>query len=169
MSFEMLRWTCPLHYFRRTATRDTEIRGQQIREGDRVVCMTSLMGFEALLRGIPVTTFGRPFYAGWGLTRDLGILLLALQRVEEPGPEHVPGEGGAGAGGEGEGAGPLGRVGPQRPGQAEPDPGGGNQLPDRRSQDVGRRVSEELQGLQITGGSTTVPDQFARLLEVFAA
>ncbi|MGR3783275.1 MAG: capsular polysaccharide export protein, LipB/KpsS family, partial [Albimonas sp.] len=35
---------------------------------DRVECMTSLMGFEALLRDLPVTTFGRPFYAGWGLT-----------------------------------------------------------------------------------------------------
>lgn len=34
--------------------------------------MTSLLGFEALLRGIPVTTLGAPFYAGWGLTRDLG-------------------------------------------------------------------------------------------------
>ncbi|KIN73165.1 capsular polysaccharide biosynthesis protein [Sulfitobacter guttiformis] len=33
--------------------------------------MTSLMGFEALLRGIPVTTYGAPFYAGWGLTTDL--------------------------------------------------------------------------------------------------
>lgn len=33
---------------------------------------TSLAGFEALLRGKPVTTFGVPFYAGWGLTRDLG-------------------------------------------------------------------------------------------------
>jgi len=32
--------------------------------------MTSLMGFEALLRGIPVTTYGAPFYAGWGLTTD---------------------------------------------------------------------------------------------------
>ena len=32
--------------------------------------MTSLMGFEALLRGCPVTTFGIPFYAGWGLTAD---------------------------------------------------------------------------------------------------
>jgi capsular polysaccharide export protein len=32
--------------------------------------MTSLMGFEALLRGLPVTTYGAPFYAGWGLTRD---------------------------------------------------------------------------------------------------
>ncbi|MDP3959757.1 MAG: capsular polysaccharide biosynthesis protein [Pseudorhodobacter sp.] len=34
--------------------------------------MTSLMGFEALLRGKPVTCLGAPFYAGWGLTRDLG-------------------------------------------------------------------------------------------------
>ena len=34
--------------------------------------MTSLSGFEALLRGVPVTTLGAPFYAGWGLTRDLG-------------------------------------------------------------------------------------------------
>jgi capsular polysaccharide export protein len=33
--------------------------------------MTSLVGFEALLRGLPVTTYGQPFYAGWGLTRDL--------------------------------------------------------------------------------------------------
>ena len=34
--------------------------------------MTSLLGFEALLRGKPVTVTGAPFYAGWGLTRDLG-------------------------------------------------------------------------------------------------
>ncbi|MFN7002047.1 MAG: capsular polysaccharide biosynthesis protein [Roseinatronobacter sp.] len=34
--------------------------------------MTSTLGFEALLRGLPVTTLGAPFYAGWGLTRDLG-------------------------------------------------------------------------------------------------
>ncbi|MBL3703026.1 capsular polysaccharide biosynthesis protein [Sulfitobacter sp. BDSS02] len=39
---------------------------------DEVWTMTSLLGFEALLRGLPVTTFGAPFYAGWGLTRDLG-------------------------------------------------------------------------------------------------
>lgn len=39
---------------------------------DAVWTMTSLMGFEALLRGIPVTTLGAPFYAGWGLTNDLG-------------------------------------------------------------------------------------------------
>ena len=33
--------------------------------------MTSLAGFEALLRGLEVTTHGQPFYAGWGLTEDL--------------------------------------------------------------------------------------------------
>jgi capsular polysaccharide export protein len=39
---------------------------------NRIVTMTSAMGFEALVRGIPVTTLGAPFYAGWGLTTDLG-------------------------------------------------------------------------------------------------
>lgn len=33
--------------------------------------VTSLTGFEALLRGRAVTTYGRPFYAGWGLTTDI--------------------------------------------------------------------------------------------------
>ncbi|MCC2656680.1 MAG: Capsular polysaccharide export system protein KpsS [Panacagrimonas sp.] len=37
---------------------------------DRVHTMTSLVGFEALLRGVAVTTWGQPFYAGWGLTED---------------------------------------------------------------------------------------------------
>ena len=37
---------------------------------DRVATITSLMGFEALLAGLPVTCFGQPFYAGWGLTDD---------------------------------------------------------------------------------------------------
>jgi cholest-4-en-3-one 26-monooxygenase len=34
---EMLRWVSPVMHFRRTATRDTELRGQAIREGDKVV------------------------------------------------------------------------------------------------------------------------------------
>lgn len=38
---------------------------------DHVWTMTSLTGFEALLREVPVTTLGVPFYAGWGLTTDL--------------------------------------------------------------------------------------------------
>jgi cytochrome P450 len=33
---EILRWANPLHYFRRTATEDTEIRGQAIAKGDKV-------------------------------------------------------------------------------------------------------------------------------------
>lgn len=37
---------------------------------DEVHTLTSLTGFEALLRGIPVVTYGLPFYAGWGLTCD---------------------------------------------------------------------------------------------------
>lgn len=41
---------------------------------DGVHCITSLAGFEALLRLKPVTTHGVPFYAGWGLTRDLGSI-----------------------------------------------------------------------------------------------
>jgi capsular polysaccharide export protein len=39
---------------------------------DEVHVNTSLAGFEALLRDKMVTTYGVPFYAGWGLTRDLG-------------------------------------------------------------------------------------------------
>ncbi len=34
---EMIRWTTPIHHFRRTAMRDTRIAGQSIREHDRVV------------------------------------------------------------------------------------------------------------------------------------
>jgi cytochrome P450 len=33
---EILRWTSPIAYFRRTATRDSELRGRTIREGERV-------------------------------------------------------------------------------------------------------------------------------------
>ncbi|MEP2767940.1 MAG: capsular polysaccharide biosynthesis protein [Paracoccaceae bacterium] len=41
---------------------------------DEVWTMTSLSGFEALLRGVPVVTTGAPFYAGWGLTEDRGTV-----------------------------------------------------------------------------------------------
>lgn len=37
---------------------------------DEVHTMTSTVGFEALIRGVPVVTYGLPFYAGWGLTTD---------------------------------------------------------------------------------------------------
>ncbi len=35
-----------------------------------VHALTSQTGFEALLRGLRVVTYGGPFYAGWGLTED---------------------------------------------------------------------------------------------------
>ena len=37
---------------------------------DEVHTITSLSGFEALLRGLKVYCYGLPFYAGWGLTND---------------------------------------------------------------------------------------------------
>lgn len=38
---------------------------------DEVCVLTSLAGFEALLRGKRVVCYGQPFYAGWGLTEDM--------------------------------------------------------------------------------------------------
>ncbi|MBB3230184.1 capsular polysaccharide biosynthesis protein [Halomonas stenophila] len=43
---------------------------QLLEQVDEVHTISSLSGFEALLRGREVTTYGLPFYAGWGLTRD---------------------------------------------------------------------------------------------------
>ena len=44
--------------------------GQLLQQVDEVHTLTSLAGFEALLRGKAVTCYGQPFYAGWGLTSD---------------------------------------------------------------------------------------------------
>ncbi len=49
---------------------------------DEVHTMTSLLGFEALLRGVPVTCYGLPFYAGWGLTRDRIVSERRSRRLE---------------------------------------------------------------------------------------
>ncbi|MFA5593578.1 MAG: glycosyltransferase [Micavibrio sp.] len=40
-------------------------------EIDELHTLTSLSGFEALLRGVKVVCYGQPFYAGWGLTTDI--------------------------------------------------------------------------------------------------
>jgi len=51
---------------------------------DHVHTMTSLTGFDALLRGKRVVTYGQPFYAGWGLTEDRcldGTAFARRQRV----------------------------------------------------------------------------------------
>ena len=47
--------------------------GQLLEQVDEVHVLTSQSGFEALMRNVPVTTYGQPFYAGWGLTRDLDL------------------------------------------------------------------------------------------------
>jgi capsular polysaccharide export protein len=47
---------------------------------NHVHTMTSFAGFEALLRRLPVTTYGLPFYAGWGLTQDT----LSCERRSRP-------------------------------------------------------------------------------------
>ncbi|SMP13593.1 capsular polysaccharide biosynthesis protein [Shimia sagamensis] len=49
---------------------------------DEVWTMTSLTGFEALVHGGKVTTLGAPFYAGWGLTDDLGE--VPTRRAAQP-------------------------------------------------------------------------------------
>src|SRR5262249_40942215 len=36
----------------------------------RVYVVSSQLGYEALIAGVPVTCFGSPFYAHWGLTDD---------------------------------------------------------------------------------------------------
>jgi capsular polysaccharide export protein len=47
---------------------------------DEVHTMTSLTGFDALLRGKKVVTYGQPFYAGWGLTQDRAEHATAFER-----------------------------------------------------------------------------------------
>ncbi len=56
---------------------DAVVRDQStaslLAEIDEVHTLTSLTGFEALLRRRRVVVYGRPFYAGWGLTADLAL------------------------------------------------------------------------------------------------
>jgi capsular polysaccharide export protein len=69
-----LRWgyvseRAALRYADRAVDKGSIVR--LIEECDHVETLTSLTGFEALLRDKPVTAHGLPFYAGWGLTEDL--------------------------------------------------------------------------------------------------
>jgi capsular polysaccharide export protein len=47
---------------------------------EEVHTMTSLTGFDALLRFKKVVTYGQPFYAGWGLTEDRALNATAFER-----------------------------------------------------------------------------------------
>ncbi|MGF6148703.1 Capsule polysaccharide biosynthesis protein [Kingella potus] len=53
-----------------------------LQHADEVHTMTSLTGFEALLRGKKVCCYGLPFYAGWGLTQDLLPISRRSRRLE---------------------------------------------------------------------------------------
>lgn len=48
---------------------------------DEVHVLTSLTGFEALLRGRKVTCYGQPFYSGWGLTDDVDPVARRTRRL----------------------------------------------------------------------------------------
>lgn len=45
--------------------------GKLLHQVDEVHTLTSLTGFEALLRKKKVVCYGQPFYSGWGLTMDV--------------------------------------------------------------------------------------------------
>jgi len=79
----------------RAGTGDAEREGADriIADGDitalwpkveAVWTLTSLAGFEALIRGIPVHCLGAPFYAGWGLTHDRWTEPFAGRREARP-------------------------------------------------------------------------------------
>jgi len=81
---EMLRWTCPLHYFRRTATCDTSIAGQAIAAGDRVVMLYSSANFDEQVFTNPLDFDIRrdpnPHLAfGYGIHLCLGANLARLE------------------------------------------------------------------------------------------
>jgi len=48
---------------------------------DELHTMTSLSGFEALVQGVKVVTWGQPFYSGWGLTTDVNPLHRRQRRL----------------------------------------------------------------------------------------
>lgn len=55
--------------------------GELLPQVDEVHTLTSLAGFEALLRGKRVVCYGQPFYAGWGLTEDQMPVPRRLRRL----------------------------------------------------------------------------------------
>lgn len=54
---------------------------QTLEAVSKVYTITSLVGLEAVLRGIKVITVGLPFYAGWGLTDDRCVHIALSRRT----------------------------------------------------------------------------------------
>lgn len=81
---ELLRFTTPLHYFRRTATRDVELHGQKIHEGEAVVMFYSSANRDEAVFDQPdrldVARDPNPHLAfGWGEHFCLGARLARLE------------------------------------------------------------------------------------------
>jgi cytochrome P450 len=81
---EMLRWSTPLHHFRRTATRDCAIAGQPVRENDRVVLLYSSANFDEAVFADPmrfdIRRSPNPHLAfGHGIHLCLGANLARLE------------------------------------------------------------------------------------------
>jgi cytochrome P450 len=81
---EMLRWTTPVHYFRRTATRDALLRGQKILAGQKVVLHYTSADFDERVFRDPfrfdVRRDPNPHLAfGWGEHFCLGAKLARLE------------------------------------------------------------------------------------------
>ncbi|BCO70351.1 linalool 8-monooxygenase [Mycobacterium intracellulare] len=82
---EMLRWTSPVAHFARTATADTEIRGQRIRTGEVVVMLYGSANrdeeiFGASAEDFKVTRNPNPHIAfGCGVHSCLGAQLARLE------------------------------------------------------------------------------------------
>jgi capsular polysaccharide export protein len=55
--------------------------GQLLMKVDETHVLTSLAGFESLLRGKTVVCYGLPFYAGWGLTQDMLSIARRTRRL----------------------------------------------------------------------------------------
>lgn len=81
---EMLRWTTPVHYFRRTATRDIELQGHKIRAGQKVVLHYTSADFDERVFAEPfrfdIRRDPNPHLAfGWGEHFCLGAKLARLE------------------------------------------------------------------------------------------
>jgi cytochrome P450 len=82
---EMLRWTTPVLTFFRTATRDTELRGQTIAQGEHLVLAYLSANFDAEVFGPQAETFDvtrhpNPHLAfGFGAHYCLGAMLARLE------------------------------------------------------------------------------------------
>lgn len=60
-----------------------------LKQVDKVYCVTSQMGFEALMCGKEVHVFGAAWYAGWGLTHDHHEIIAQLKQQNRRQPRHL--------------------------------------------------------------------------------